>query len=547
MQTFRRKILAQVGRACLLGLLIIHSGLAASGADTPPLDNFHPAVGSIRSLLAQPDGKIVIGGSSFSIPGVGVTRIARLTTDGNLEPTFLNPYYFGDGVVIALVLQEDGKIIFAGGYGTLGRLTPEGAVDSTFAPTFFPPDTHSVRSVVVQPDGKILIGGEFTSINGVTLFRMARLNSNGSVDTAFTPHFTGDVNCLALQADSKCVVGGQFIQVNSVSRSRIARLNADGSLDQAFNPNVSGGSFPEVSAMAVQADGKVVLGGSFTTVGGQPRASIARVLSDGALDLAFDPGVTGEVFSVALQTDGRIVIGGTFTAVAGQPRQNLARLNPDGSLDPTFTVEARGTTVSAVGIQKDGKVLVGGFFTNLASVSCTNLGRLLPKDEPYEVWTRNADELIWLRGGGGPELCRARFEYSADGATWLPLGEGTRVPGGWNVSGLSTIPGDSAIRGTGYVRGSRHSGSGWWFQSTVNLTNVVPLRILSEDPSFGLTDHRLGFKISGPPGQPFRVETSSNLTDWTPIWTNTSSSNPVLFSDPQPAEAPHLFYRVRYQ
>jgi uncharacterized delta-60 repeat protein len=538
--------LVRRGRVYLLTVLTACVCLPVVGDDSPALDNsfFFPSGQTVRSVLPQPDGKIVIGGSSFYIEGVGSTRIARLNSDGTFEPNFLNPTYTQAGLVNELALQDDGRIIFAGTSGTLGRLAPAGMEDSTFVPpTFFP--LHGVRSVVIQGDGRILIGGDFVSFSGASR-RIARLDSNGSEDTTFPSYASDTVNCLALQSDGKYVVSGAFASVNGVSRSRMARITADGTLDPGFNPSVGGGAGFNVSVAAVQQDGKVVFGGSFTAVAGQPRNNIARVLPDGTLDASFNPDVTGTVHSIALQTDGKIVIGGTFISVGGQPRENLARLTPDGSLDPSFTVEATGNSVSGIAIQSDGKILVAGSFTNLGSMSRTNLGRLLPTDAPYEAWTRNADELVWLRGGGGPELVRARFDYSLDEATWIPLGEGARTSGGWKVAGLSTVPGDVAVRCTGYVRGGRHAGSGWWFQSTVNLASVVSLRILSDDQSFGITDHQFGFKISGPSDRSICVETSTNLIHWTPIWTNTSDSNSMIFSDPQPATAPCLFYRARY-
>lgn len=546
MRTDAKRVGTLVGRVHLLTVLTIWCGVATADADSPALDSsfFFPSVHPVLSVLPQPDGRIVIGGSSFYIGGTNWTRIARLNSNGTFEPTFLNPSYAQAGLVNELALQDDGRIIFAGASATLGRLTQAGVVDSTFtSPIFFSQD--SVRSVVILDDGRMLIGGNFVSFSGVTRY-LARLNSNGAVDTTFPSYASYTVNCLALQSDGKYVVGGAFPSVNGVTRIRMARINADGTLDPDFNPSVGGDAGFNVSAAAVQPDGNVVFGGSFTTVAGQPRANIARVLPDGTLDTLFNPGVTGTVYSIALQTDGKIVIGGTFSSVAGQPRQNLARLNPDGSLDPAFTLEAKGSGVSAIAIQSDGKILIGGSFTNLGSTICTNLGRLLPTGPPYETWIRNADELVWLRGGGGPELARARFEYSVDEATWTSLGEGTRTPGGWKVAGLSTVPSDAVIRCTGYVRGGRHAGSGWWFQSTVNLASVVPLRILSEESDFGIADQRFGFSISGSSNQSICVETSTNLIHWTSVWTNISVSNSMIFSDPQPADAPWLFYRARH-
>ena len=144
-----------------------------------------------------------------------------------------------------------------------------------------------------------------------------------------------------MQADGKIVVGGAFNSMGGQTRNGIARLNPDGSLDTSFDPNAN----REVDSLAVQADGKLVVGGAFSSIGGQPRNDIARLNPDGSLDATFDPNVTettgtGAVEALAVQADGKIVVGGVFTSVDGQTRNNIARLNPDGSLDACFDPNA---------------------------------------------------------------------------------------------------------------------------------------------------------------------------------------------------------------
>ena len=235
-----------------------------------------------------------------------------------------------------------------------------------------------VEAMAVQPDGKMIIAGEFRSVLGVKRNHIARLNTDGTLDMGFDPNPSHRVWCVALQADGKVLVGGTFqiLQPFGAStyteRRFIARLNADGTLDTGFDPKPSA----PVRSIAVQADGKILLGGMFQRL--QPngakaptdRGRIARVNADGTLDTGFGPKLNDDVFSIAVQTDGKILLAGEFTAF--QPngtrvettRNRIARLNADGTLDMGFDPNVN-NDVRSVALQADGKVLVGGFFTAL--------------------------------------------------------------------------------------------------------------------------------------------------------------------------------------
>ncbi|MEM6321521.1 MAG: delta-60 repeat domain-containing protein, partial [Bacteroidota bacterium] len=164
------------------------------------------------------------------------------------------------------------------------------------------------------------------------------LSQDGSLDTSFDPGSgtNATVQSVAVQSDGKVLIGGDFTTVNGTSRARIARLNADGSLDTSFDPG--SGTNGDVQSVAVQSDGKVLIGGFFTTVDGTGRRRIARLNADGSLDTSFDPGsgTNATVQSVAVQSDGKVLIGGDFTSVDGTSRNSIARLNADGSLDTSF-------------------------------------------------------------------------------------------------------------------------------------------------------------------------------------------------------------------
>ncbi len=134
---------------------------------------------------------------------------------------------------------------------------------------------------------------------------------------------------IAVQSDGKILIGGVFTTYAGTTRQRVARLNIDGSLDTSFDS--SSGASSIVSLIAVQSDGKILIGGGFNTYAGTTRRYVARLKSDGSLDTTFDSssGANIYLYSIAVQSDGKILIGGGFTTYAGTTRQYIARLTED--------------------------------------------------------------------------------------------------------------------------------------------------------------------------------------------------------------------------
>jgi len=265
----------------------------------------------------------------------------------------------------------DYQVVVTGPYGSVTSAVAVLTVNLATADTFNPGANNDVYCLAVQADGKILVGGTFTTLGGQTRNRIGRLNSNGTLDTTFNPAASGSVWCLAVQADGKIVVGGMFTTLGGQPRSSLGRLNSDGTLDTTFNPAPYGW----VYSLAVQADGKILVGGYFNTLGGQTRLCIGRLNSNGTLDATFNPGADYGVWSLAVQPDGKIVVSGWFTTLGGQPRSYIGRLNSDGTLDTTFNPGAN-NYVQSLAVQPDGKILVGGFFTTLGGQPRNRIGRL---------------------------------------------------------------------------------------------------------------------------------------------------------------------------
>ncbi|WBO86744.1 LamG-like jellyroll fold domain-containing protein [Hymenobacter yonginensis] len=353
--------------------------------------------GGVFTVAVQADGKLLVGGefSAYNGNAAAPDHLLRLNADGSLDNSF-NPSGNGFNTYVqAVAVQADGKVLVGGEFSAyngnaaapdhLLRLNPDGSLDSSFNPggTGFGLN-NSVYAVTVQADGKLLVGGGFTAYNGnaAASDQLLRLNPDGSLDSSFNPggsgfDFDGVVSTVAVQADGKLLVGGYFFEYNgnAAAPDNLLRLNADGSLDSSFNPGGDGLTNEDVKALAVQADGKVVVGGFFSYYNNTDTPNhLLRLNPDGSLDAAFNPGGSGfdsrfsaSVQTVAVQADGKMLVGGYFTAYNGNNAAPdwLLRLNANGSLDSSFNPGGRGlnNAVYAVAVQADGKLLVGGYFT----------------------------------------------------------------------------------------------------------------------------------------------------------------------------------------
>jgi uncharacterized protein (TIGR03437 family) len=353
------------GFAVMLTTLLLHSALADGDLDP----GFAPRIfkaGRVRDILVQSDGKILIVGDFKTVNGVSRTGIARLNADGSLDTSFdasgftVNLNNVAIGSRIAQ--QSDGRILVLGP-NNLIRLNEDGSLDQSFRGPTRPP---FISQVLLQPDGKIL-----GMIEGA---RLIRLNSDGSPDafayggTVFSQGTTRVA--IALQPDGKILVGGHHVNPIGATSGIFLRVNADGSRDSSFNPGTGPKSFGGfyaafISDIAIQPDGKIILSGNFDYYNGTPVTGIIRLNPDGSLDPSFIAPIPPIVLvrDLLLQPDGRIVIAGDFTSYAGTPRKYLARINTDGSLDSSFDPGA-GTSrpPSTLARLPDGRILAGGNF-----------------------------------------------------------------------------------------------------------------------------------------------------------------------------------------
>ena len=378
----RKLALQDDGKVLISGSFLSFNGIARTNlarlnADGSLDTSFLPSSinRTIYFLGPQPNGKVVIVGDFSAVGGQSRKGVARLNEDGSLDPSF-NPNIAsaaGSVSVFNAAMQSDGKIIIDGVFDTVdgvssrhhARLNPDGTRDATY--TTGTASDGSVGAVFVQNDGKILIGGVFSAFNGISRNDLVRLNTNGTVDLAFNPgsglipnDLSTFILAIAAQEDGRLIVGGNFQGVQGVPRAGVARLNTDGSLDPSFgNANLSGGSpnpITTVIAVAVQADGQILVSGNFSAVNGVRRSGIARLNTDGSLDTTFDPGsglTDGDLYATkfVLQPDGKLVVSGLFTAYNGISRNSVARVhgtpgtNAVISVQPQSQVAIAGTNV----------------------------------------------------------------------------------------------------------------------------------------------------------------------------------------------------------
>ena len=405
--------------------------------------------GPVGTMELQPDGKIIIGGIFHSYNNTRRNNLARLHADGTLDTSF-DPGSGPNGEVADIALQPDGKVIIVGGFtsvnGTvrnrIARLNTDGSLDLTFDPGSGA--SNVIHAVALRPDGKMLIVGDFSSYNSTGYEYIARVNANGSLDFTFTPGGlpNATVYAIGLQADGKILIAGWFDHYGIVPRNRLARLQVDGQLDTSFDPG-TGTSY--VFEIIFQPDGKALLCGDMSNYNSQPAPRVLRINTNGTLDNSFSVG-TGPntiVYSMALQPDGKVLIGGAFITVNGTPRNGLARLNTNGSLDSSFDPGAGpNAETMAIGLQADGHILVGGHFTTYAGVGRNRMARL---DGAARLGIRAMLEGPYS-GGLMTDALRTLPSFPlTEPFTAMGYAETGYVPGATIPSSLLTVTGNNAI------------------------------------------------------------------------------------------------------
>lgn len=418
----------------------VHAGLVAGTLDT----GFDPGTGAngiVWAAAQQKDGRIMIAGDFTSVNGEWREKIARVYADGTVDYSFL-PSTGANGPIYSMAVQNDGKIVIGGNFTTyrgvarnhIARINPDGSLDTTFKPGTGA--NGDVNEVALLSDGRIMIGGDFTKYNLSTRNYVARLHSNGSLDTSFNtfPAVDGEVETLHLISGDRVYIGGHFNNVGGVSRNGIAMLRANGTLETSFDPgNGADGIVYDLDATRIE---EVVIVGDFTTVGKDTRNRVAWLEQDGTLSKTFEPilGADNTVRTVVMGYGDKPIIGGLFTTVEGVSRSRIARMNTDGSADTSFDPgTGANNPVYDLSTQNDGKVLVAGGFTLMDNVAHYRITRLAadgsldtgldagagPNIEPVNIVLTTTDEKMII-GGAFREFDGVDCDYytrlNADGS-----------------------------------------------------------------------------------------------------------------------------------
>jgi uncharacterized delta-60 repeat protein len=409
--------------------------------------------GPVSCIAIQSDGKIIIGGLFSVIDGQPHRCIARLRADGTAETAA--EFNMGNGP------------------------SPAG------------PDT-AVTCLAIQPDEKILIGGRFDQVNGQPRSGIARLEPDGTMEstaTFDTGSGVGPVNLydrvysLALQPDGRILIGGGFESVNNQLHRFLARLNSDGTVQglASFNP----GNDLAMYGALVQPDARILIGGYFLYVNQNPEGPLVRLLPDGSVA---DPGsftanlsIYGRVVqAIACQADGKIL------AIWAGNSVKVLRLQANGIVEVEASIVGpRSPGIPPMICQADGKILIAGSYETVDGQFHNGIARLLNGPAPQSVSVTSRQRVEWMRSGAAPEVEQVTFELSdGSGDSWTPLGPGVRVAGGWECTGL-TLPATGTIRARGRsLSGNR--GSSGLYETIAPFSRITPEISIQHPPGVEL-------------------------------------------------------------
>ena len=389
-----------------------------------------PNVSGINHLLVDQQNRILITGSFITFNDTLVNRLSRIKPDGGIDTSF----HTGDGFdnfVYDLLEQTDGKILATGTFTTYNnipankivRLNEDGSIDNSFNTGTGPNGT--LWESIIQPDGKILVSGDFTEFNGAPMNRVVRLNSDGSIDPSFNigSGANAQTGGMCLQPDGKILLVGQFTMFDNVSKKCIVRLDSSGSIDNSFDANNN--TYASLSKVMIKSNGEIIVLGSFNEFDNIPMNGIVYLDATGQLNTQFSSGVFNNVQMLRsfLQDDEKLLLFGSFTTYQNATHNHLIRLNADGTLDTTFDMgNGADDWVHAVGLQSDGRIVVCGKFNHF-------MGEI--KDDMTRLSFCSSTNSTFLQSSCGS------YYWAQNGTTYSTSGNYTdTIP---NVAGCDSI------------------------------------------------------------------------------------------------------------
>lgn len=361
---------------------LTENGNAASGFST---SNLMKNEGTIYSACIEADGEIIIYGLFSRIQGVPINNIAKVNRDGNFDVGF-NKVSGANGIVKVTAVQSDGKTIIGGDFlaynfeprGHIARINNDGKLDYSFK--VGSGTNGSINSIFIQLDEKIIIAGNFSKYNGFASKNIARLNADGSFDGSFNldSKINGIIDIVTVQPDGKVIISGNFKNNNGISALSIYRLTESGSIDPDFYP-LQNAVVSSLKSYVFQPDGKIILNGVFYI--NNNRRNVVRINTDGTIDNNFKC-IAASAYTTVVQADGKIIVGGTYEAFKQMYFGFVDRFNQDGSKDTTFQkaivkgASENRNDVRTITIHENGNILIGGHFSYCNDMSMDNVSDL---------------------------------------------------------------------------------------------------------------------------------------------------------------------------
>jgi len=343
------------------------------------------ANGAIHAVELTPNGKVLLGGSFLTYGGVSGKGLVRTLANGNRDGSFS----VGTGVdtrIQELKALPNGKVYLGGAFGSYQgvthgnflRIDTSGAADPSFAiGTGF---NNEITGLDAYTNGNVLVGGFFNRLQGNLISQPVKLLANGQRDTTFNVGGTGTnqlIEVIRIQPDDKVLIGGTVTLYNGQTVGRLFRIHPNGQLDTTFR--IGSGFGGPVLAIDLTSDGRIVVGGGFTTFNGQSINRIVRLMPDGALDSSFTPGlgVNSTLRALKVQKNGNTFIGGDFTTVNGLPSDRVAILDQFGGLlFPSASCASSNGTIHSVIELPDSSLIIGGVFSQIGGIATGRVARL---------------------------------------------------------------------------------------------------------------------------------------------------------------------------
>jgi len=506
----------------------VNGGTASEGVDFEPMGEVLDfAVGETEKAILfapiddrwiEPDEtcQLFLSEAQGETPVPPVTALVQILDDerpGSVDLAF-NQGSSPNNWVFALALRPDQRILCGGWFTEVGgamrtalvQYLSDGQVDPGFAPVEFrksqSPEAQlnpaSIYRIAVQDDGKILVAGSFASVHGYPRNHVARLMPDGAIDQTFAPAPGPDSQVwdVLQQPDGKILIAGSFRSVSGWASGLIARLNPDGSVDKSFQaiPRPRSG---RIGSMVLRSNGKIIVGGFFAGFGSDTGQHLMILEPDG------EPATTrfrlsrpdGAVRRVIANPDGSILIAGVFS----RPKEKLYRIGPDGRYDVMWTASpAVDGTIIDLAVQADGSIVIAGEFRSTATQNRSRVARLRVDGELDTVFD----------AGSGPNDSVWALGLQANG--WVVIGGMFTEVNGASCPHLARLRSD----------GTRPT-----FAAPVCLRNG-----------------EVALKLFGNAGSTYLLESSTDLLEWIPVWTNTFSGPSWEWTEPE-AFAGQRFYR----